>query len=233
MRKGIYLTALFLLCIGFSASAQSIDLENGLIHISMSATEYVPADRIVFNININAEERTPRQAFRKHKEQETLLASLLQEFEIEDEDIRFQPIRIDKTYRNNRNDQQSRTNQQVSVTFSDFSMYEEIQLTLIENSFDSFNGTFTSSEVSAAKEKALMSAIELAKNRAQLIANASGVELGDVFQITYSEHTAQPYQASRMESVMVVADAGAPSMMDFDQVVAVTANISIQFRIED
>ncbi len=231
MKKGIYSTVLMVLAIGCTATAQSVNEPSGTINISMSATEYLPADRIIFNINLNAEERSPRLAYQKHKEQETLLAGLLQKFEIDEKDILFQPIGIDKMYRNNRNDQYSRTNQQVSVTFSDFDMYEEIQLTLIENNFDSFNGSFSSSELEAGKEAALLSAIKAAKERAELIAQASGVELGKTFSLNYSEHTVQPYQG-RMESMAMVADA-APSLMDFDQVVSVTANISIQFRISN
>lgn len=230
MRKGIYLFFIMIIGIGCSATAQTINEEQGSINISMSATEYLPADRIVFNINLNAEERNPRLAYSKHKEQETLLAGLLQEFKIEDEHIQFQPIRIDKMYRNNQRDYSSRTSQQVSVTFDDFDIYEEIQLTLIENDFDSFNGSFSSSNIEEGKEAALRSAITAAKERAELIAEASGVELGDTFSISYSEHTVQPYQANRMDAMMVMSES-APSMMDFEQVVSVTATISIQFTI--
>jgi len=231
MRKGIYLVLVLMFGVGCSATAQSIDQNSGTINISMSATEYLPADRIVFNINLNAEERTPRSAYQKHKEQETLLASLLQEFELEDDDIRFQPIRIDKMYRNNREDLYSRTSQQVSVTFNDFSIYEEIQLTLIENNFDSFNGNFSSSKMEAGKEAALLSAIKAAGERAKLIAEVAGVELGKAYQIDYSEHAVN-YPSVVMESRAMMADA-APSLMDFEQVVSVTSGISIQFRIEN
>ncbi len=231
MRKGIYLFVL-MIGIGCSATAQTLDGENGTINISMSATEYLPADRIVFNINLNAEERNPRLAFNKHKEQETLLAGLLQKFEIEEDNIQFQPIRIDKMYRNNQRDHSSRTNQQVSVTFDDFDIYEEIQLTLIENNFDSFSGSFSSSQIEEGKKAALLSAIHAARARATLIAEATGVELGNTYSITYSEHMVQPYQASRMDAMMVMSES-APSMMDFEQVVSVSANISIQFKIEN
>ncbi len=231
MKKGILLAAFMMIGLGCSATAQTTNEENGTINISMSATEYLPADRIIFNINLNAEDKTPRQAYQKHKQQEELLARLLKEFDIEETDIKFQPIRVDKMYRNNRNDMYSRTNQQVSVTFDDFDIYEEIQLTLIENNFDSFNGSFSSSMLEEGKEKALLNAIQSARERAMMIADASGVEIGNVYTINYSEHTVQPMQGAQMEMRMM-ADS-APSLMDFDQVVSVTSNISIQFRIAD
>ncbi len=230
MRKGIYLIIFMMIGVGCTATAQTVNDENGKINISMTAVEYIPADQIVFNININAEERTPRAAYQKHKELETLLASLLQKFEIDEENIRFQPIQINKMYRNNREDLYSQTNQQISVTFEDFEIYEEIQVTLIENNFDSFNGAFSSSMIEEGKEAALLSAIEAAKGRAEMIAEASGVEIGDVYQINYAEHTLQPYQANREDAIMMSAES-TPSMMDFDQVVSVTASISIQFSI--
>lgn len=229
MRKGILLAAIFFIGFGCSATAQTTNEESGTINISMSATEYLPADRIIFNINLNAEDKTPRQAYEKHKQQEELLARLLKEFDIDEKEIKFQPIRVDKMYRNNRNDMYSRTNQQVSVTFDDFEIYEEIQLTLIENNFDSFNGSFSSSKLIEGKEKALLNAIDAARERAELIAETSGVEIGGVYTINYSEHTVQPMQGAQMEMRMM-ADS-APSLMDFDQVVSVTSSISIQFRI--
>lgn len=231
MKKGILLATLIILGIGCSATAQTVHKENGTISISMSATEYLPADRIIFTVNLNAEEKTPRQAYQKHKKQEELLASLLKEFDIEEKEIKFQPIRVDKMYRNNRNDLYSRTNQQVSVTFDDFDIYEEIQLTLIENNFDSFNGSFSSSKVDEGKEKALLKAIEDARSRAQIIAEASGVEIDNIYSINYAEHSVQPVQRGMME-LQVMADS-APSLMDYDQVVSVTSNISIQFNIAD
>lgn len=231
MKKGILLATLLILGIGCSATAQTIHKESGTISISMSATEFLPADRIIFTVNLNAEEKTPRQAYQKHKKQEELLASLLKEFDIDEKDIKFQPIRVDKMYRNNRSDMYSRTNQQVSVTFDDFDIYEEIQLTLIENNFDSFNGSFSSSKVDEGKERALMKAIEAARSRAQTIADASGIEIGTIYSINYAEHSVQPVQRGMME-LQVMADS-APSLMDFDQVVSVTSNISIQFNIAD
>lgn len=198
------------------------------ISINMSATELVPADIIVFNININAEAKSPQDAFNAHKQRETVLASLLKEFNIKESEINFQPIRINKrnNYNNPREDM-VQTSQQVSVNFSDFDMYEKIQLTLIENGFDSFNGQFSSSEMDKGKEKALVSAIENAKERAQFIAKKSGVQLGKITTINYSDH-----QINRPQ-LTVESDAfrGKSSMMDFAQTVSVTANVSFVFQI--
>ncbi|MBO6571066.1 MAG: SIMPL domain-containing protein [Balneola sp.] len=200
----------------------------------MSATELIPADLIIFSININAEEKTPEAAFDTHKKREAVLASLLKEFDIKEESINFEPIRINKrtNYNNRQEEVTVNTNQQVSVSFSDFEIYEKIQVSLIENGFDSFNGSFSSSKLEEGKDKALVSAIQKAKERAAFIAEQSGVKLGEITTINYSEHQVN-YPPMFMEADMGRFKSEAPSMMDFAQTVSVTANISIVFQIED
>ncbi|MFY0696332.1 MAG: SIMPL domain-containing protein [Balneola sp.] len=198
----------------------------------MSATELIPADMIIFSININAEEKTPEAAFDTHKKREAVLASLLKEFDIKEESINFEPIRINKrtNYNNRQEEVTVNTNQQVSVSFSDFEIYEKIQVSLIENGFDSFNGSFSSSKLDEGKDKALISAIQKAKERAAFIAEQSGVKLGKITTINYSEHQVNRPQLS-VEKNLFASPYDAPSMMDFAQTVSVTANISIVFSI--
>tara|TARA_R110000868_G_scaffold304437_7_gene565065 strand:- start:45627 stop:46280 length:654 start_codon:yes stop_codon:yes gene_type:complete len=216
---------------GCATQAQQIVTNQEKISINMTASESIEADVIIFNININAEGDTPRNAFSLHKERESVLADLFKKFDINEEDINFQPIRINKRYTNNGKSQLSATSQQVSVTFTDFEIYEDIQLTLIENNFDSFSGNFSSTKMENGKEKALLSAIEAAKQKAQLIAKASGVTLGDVINISYSDYVvSRPKSYARTE--MMTMDASS-SMMDFAQTVSVTANISIEFAISN
>ena len=208
--------------------AQQQPVSERTITINMSASELLPADLIVFNVNINAEADTPQKAFEAHKKRETLLADLLKEFDISEDDIDYEPIRMNKRYRDD--SRTTVTNQSVSLTFSKFDIYEQIQVTLIENGFDSFNGQFSSTDISSGKEKALISAIEAAKERAELIANTSGVSLGPVQTINYSDHQiGTPRKASMMAMDAVRSES---SMMDFAQTVSVTANINISFSIE-
>ena len=207
------------------------------ITINMSASELLPADLIIFNVNINAEGKTPQEADELHRERESLLAELLQDLDISEEDIDYEPVRMNRqrvnSNRYNNNGEQeyiTTTNQSVSISFNDFSLYEKIQLTLIENGFDSFNGQFSSTKITEGKEKALIAAIEAAKERAELIAETSGVELSGVSNIIFSDHQiGTPRKTSSMEMMSVSRDA---SMMDFGQTVEVRSNISISYFIK-
>lgn len=225
-----YATALtvFLLVIGCSTTAQIPD-NLRTISINMSATESVPADLIIFNVNINAEGATPQKAFDLHKQRETVLADLLKSFDIEEDEINYQPIRISKQSRNRDRDQYSVTSQQVSVTFSDFEIYEDIQLRLIENDFDSFSANFSSTELEEGKDRALSAAIESAKERAEFIASAMGVNVVQVKTIHYSDHVIGNYRSSS-DAMMMRAESSS-SMMDFAQTVNVRASINVTFEL--
>ncbi|MBO6524865.1 MAG: SIMPL domain-containing protein [Balneolaceae bacterium] len=228
--KQLFIITLLVFGMGCATQARQLTTGQEKISISMTATEAVEADLIIFNININAEAKSPQAVFGLHQQREELLASLLKEFDIEDENINFQPVRMNKRYTNDRNSQITVTNQQVSVTFNDFDIYERIQLTLIENNFDSFSGNFSSTKIAEGKDKALVAAIQSAKEKATLITEASGVELGGIINISYSDYTVTPSRSFGRNEMMAM-DASS-SMMDFDQVINVTANISIEFSIE-
>lgn len=223
----LLITSLFLT--SESIYAQNVPKEKS-ISLNMSASEMLPANLIVFNININAEGDSPREAFELHKKRESVLAGLLKKFDIKEEDIKFQPVQISKRYSNNGRNTTPQTNQQVSVSFSDFKIYEEIQVSLIENGFDSFNANFSSTELEEGKLKALESAIALAKQRAELITKAAGVKLGTILNMNYSDHQGSFYRVSAMDmpAPPMVKES---SMMDFEQTVSVTANINIVFAI--
>lgn len=229
--RQLCIVSIFVFGIGCATQAQQLVTGQEKISINMTASELIKADLIIFNININAEGDTPRNAFNLHKKREAVLANLLKKFTLKEENINFQPIRISKRYTNNGTSQRSQTSQQVSVTFSDFKIYEDIQLSLIENDFDNFSGNFSSTKLNEGKEKALLTTIQSAKDKAQIIAKASGVSLGSIINISYSDYTISP-QRNFARNEMMTMDASS-SMMDFAQTVSVTANISIEFAISN
>lgn len=235
LHRMVLIFGLLLFGMSYTTLAQQAANER-TITINMSASEMLPADLIVFNVIINAEAETPQQAFELHKEHESLLAGLLRDLNISEDSIDYEPIRMNRRqisnnrYGNEEPEYVTSTNQSVSITFSDFSLYEKIQLTLIENGFDSFNGNFSSSQIAAGKEKALISALEAAKERAELIAETSGVSLGPVSSINHSDHyIGIPRESSSAEMMSMSRDA---SMMDFSQTVEVRATVNISYFIE-
>lgn len=224
------LLAFAILIIGI-AEAQIQKQTERQLSIDMTKSVQLPADLIIFTINLNAEGSTPREAFDLHKEREQLLASLLKKLNIDAKNIKFQPVQINKRYRNDDKNLYSQTSQQVSVTFSDFGIYESIQLTLIENGFDTFSGNFSSTKLEEGKNDALKLAINSAQEKAEFIAQTSGVKLGAIQKINYSEYQINTgFRAMEMKA-MVSSDSSL--LDDFPQTVSVTAGVHISFSIED
>lgn len=225
-----YLLLLFL-CLFISSSATAQNAK--VLSISAEGSVDLPADLIQFNINLNAEAESPQEAYDLHKKREKVLVKLLEKYDIEDRDINFEPISISKFNPGGRYSEEEdsyRTQQSVAVKMSDFEIYEKIQVALIEADFDNFSGSFSSTEAEAGKDRALQKAIQTAKEKAELIAREAGVELGAISGINYSHNEDRPMYARNRDMAMLESSGG--QLMDFDQVVTVTARISIDFEIQ-
>jgi len=226
--KYLFISLTFLLSVVLNNEAQAQSKSLNTINITKTAEVQLPADLIQFNITLNAKEDTPQEAYKKHQELEKVLVSLLEKYDIKEQDIRFEPIAISQ-YRE-RTDQGHKegyqTRQKVQVTFSDFDIYEEIQVALIKNGFDNFNGSFLTTKKEKGMEKALRQAIDQAKTTAEMMAEQAGVTLGDVLEMTYSEHKVRPYAVDTMK--MAVETNG---LLQYKQTVAVEATVSMKFEI--
>jgi len=229
MRKLILLSFLVLT----TSCATHAQIADGSRHlqINMTSSNQVAADQLVFTVNINAEGDSPREVYELHKQRESLLAKLLMEMDIKEENISYQPVSFSVRNQNRPRDTYSVSTQQVSVRFSDFNKYEELQIKLIENGFDQLRAQFTSSKLAEAKEMALADAIKEAKEKAIFIAEQSGAAIGEILTMNYSDQVMQPYRRSADE-LMVSAYSSAPSMMDFSPTLTVSASISITFGLK-
>lgn len=226
MRTFIICLSLFLLPIISSAQ------DKGLLTISSEGSVELPADMLQFTINLNAEADSPQEAYNLHKEREKVLVQLLDKYEISEEDIHFEPISISKSgrvSRNSNNEPVFQTRQLVSLTLTDFDIYEEMQVTLIEENFDNFSGNFMATDAETGKDQALRRAIQSAKEKAQIIAKAAGIKLGSITGIDYSHNQYQPVSARSRDRMMMGNSEN--QLMKYDQVVTITANISINFAI--
>ena len=214
-------------------SLPSFAQDNPTLTISAEGSVELPADIIRFDINLNAEADAPQAAYNLHKEREDVLVRLLKQYDISEEDIRFEPISISKTNTSPRYSEQEtryQTRQAVSLKLMDFGIYEELQVALIEAEFDNFSGSFSSTQLEEGRDRALKNAIETAKEKASLIAKESGLSLGAVTGINYSHGQDRPVYARSSDMMMLESSGG--QLMEFDQVVTVRANITIEFAIE-
>lgn len=209
--------------------AQSMD-DDSRITVDAVGEVQIPADLIHFRVNITQFNQDARKAFEVHKEQEKYLTDLLLEEGIADSNITANPISISHIRRyENTSESGYESQQQVLISLDDVSQFESMQIKLIENGFTNFSGSFASSNLEEASDKALTKAVEEARGKAQILAMAAGKEITDVLTINY--HSARPY-AARAESVQMAFDASGGSLLQFERTIPVRENVSVQFRIE-
>lgn len=202
-----------------SSSTVSVNAE-GEINIS--------ADILLFQITINQFKDSASEAFTQHKEQERFLTSLLIEEGIEEKNITAQPINISPRRQNNRTGVETR--QQVLITLDDISQFEEMQVTLIENGFDNFSSSFSAREIDSATDEALDLAVKEANRKAEILANASGKQLGGILSIQYGSGSSSPPVARTMEMAM---DASSGSLLQFEHTLNVKERVSVVYKLID
>lgn len=224
---------IFSLFISFLLISLTLNAQDkGFITITSEGSVDLPADIIRFNINLNAEADTPQEAYDLHKKREKVLVQLLDRYNIEEEQINFEPVRLSKMQPGGRysNEEPSyQTRQAVIVKLTDFESYEQIQVTLVEENFDSFSGDFLSSKEESGNDRALQKAIRAAKQKAEIIANEAGVTLGSIVGIDYSYNRMQPRYSGVNE--MAITSSAQNQLMKYDQVVTIYANITMKFQI--
>lgn len=220
--KKLILFVSFIFCAG-SMQAQEISIHS-------SAKVNVPADKVVFNIQLNAESETPQKAYKLHHKREKVLVDQLKKHDIKEKDIHFEPISIHRIYpnRNSKADQKRvKTNQKVSVTFDDFDLYEQIQLTLIQHNFDEFDGNFTSTKSKKAKDQALQKALKQSREKAGIIAKQSDLIITGIKTINYSHNQGSPRPVQ-----MQMRAKSSDSLFQFDQTLSISANISVTYEAQ-
>lgn len=202
------------------------------ITINSAGEVFVPADLVVIQINITVTGTSPQSVFESHKSREEALTNLILERDIDMDDLRFQPMNISS--HNNRINvsgevsREYQSNQHVSLTLDDFELFEELQVFLIQNDFDTFSGRFSSTKIEEAETESLELALENARQKADLIARSFDK---NVVRMSSVEHGAAP-RARELgaESAMMFADTR--SLIEFDQQVRVQSSVTVEFIIE-
>lgn len=220
----------FIILVSFICLATVTQAQN-IISINASAEVMIPADEISFRITLNAVAETPQKAYELHQERENILVNLLKEYNIEEENIDFEPVSISKVHSNQyrgQEDQQVQTRQTVILSLDDFDKYEEIQITLIKNNFDNFSGSFRSSESQKGEEQALKKALKVARQKADIIAQETGLTILEIKEINYSYNQRSPRPVMEMRAS---SDSG--SLMEFDQTVSVSASVSVSYTFKE
>lgn len=218
-------TFLLLLSVSKYSIAQ-VSYPERSITIDASAEIAVPADIVQFNIKLTVTAGEAGEAFRLHKEKESFLADLIKKEGLQDKNLSFQPVSLNSgTTRDGAN--RFSTMQSVSLTLTDFTLFERIQQILVEYGFTNFRDSFNSSERQNGEEEALKQAIANAQKKAAIIAESIDKH---IITIKSVEHHASPATFA-LDSRSLAASAMPSSMLDFEQSIKVSSQVRIVFEI--
>lgn len=210
----------------FAEAFQTDPSSENSITIQSFAEVHIPADLILFHVNITQYRSEAREAFREHKKQEEFLTSLLIDEGVEEKHITANPISISTTRRHNEGTGYE-TRQQVRIQLDDVTQFESMQMVLIENGFVNFSGNFSASDFSAAQDEALKKAVTEARRKADLLADAAGLEVLEVMHIEYGS---RGDYSPGLRDVSMAFEAGSGSLLQFEHTIPVRENVRIVYR---
>lgn len=220
----------FLLPIDLLAQHQPVPVNGSQLTITSNGEAMVPADIASMSVNISISHENAERAFELHRERESFLAGLLEELEFEDEQINYRPITV-RPNRQRDGEIHSSTTQQIQLQLNDIEMLGELQVTLIQNGFDNFSGSLSSTMLEEASDEALKQAVDNARKDAQILASAAGRNLGTIISIEHrSDQNYRPVALAEAFEVRAMSDAG-PSMQNFSQMVSVQKQVTIVFEM--
>jgi uncharacterized protein YggE len=206
----------------------SQNASNTTITIQTYSTIKVPADEIIFTITLNAFEKDAKKSYKKHKEIERELISLLRKLSIPDSCINYSLMDISKHDRYRKKETSFRTQQRVNVKLSDMSQYESFQVALLSNGIENFRAGFSSSQRYKIIDEVPIKALDQARVEAKNIAAKIGKKLGNIIEIS-----TRRYEQSSFEGDAITVVSEVKSLLDIQQFVQFRAHITAKFELID
>ena len=121
-------------------------------------------------------------------------------------------------------------NQTVTFKLDSVALYAEVQKRLIMEGFGEFGSSFAVKNLEPHETKALQKAIEVAKKKANTLAQASDRKIKRIVTVTDAAAPVPMYNASMRMMKSEASDGG--SLMEFSQTIPVHAQINVVFELE-
>lgn len=202
--KNYILTLVILISGGITA--QQVSQPN--VSVSGEGIVKVVPDQVKIQLSV---ENTGNDVVQiKNQNDKTVDAVLkhIKQFEILDEDIQTQHVRLNKSYDYNKKSYNYSASQTITILLKDLSRYDALISGLVEKGINRIDGiTFGSSKNEALKKEARKKAIENAKMKAEEYASVLGQSIGKAIQISEPSNYSPSTPLYRMEA-MSVSDLG-------------------------
>ncbi|GAA4402716.1 hypothetical protein GCM10023187_18080 [Nibrella viscosa] len=221
--------------------AVTADLPINRIVVLGDARFELPADQVQVSVMLRYTDPTDaRKAYNAHKAAEQKLIQVLRDFRIDEKDITYTLLNVRKNVDYYPQPGQRReevvTEQQIIFKLNDLKRYADLQLALIGAGFNQFSAAFGSSKAEESKVKALEKAIEVAREKATIMARSAGRTLGGVLSVRDTEETDPVLQRRYVDTSVRVGygsekasvDAG---LLDIPQKIIIPAQVKVTFEL--
>jgi uncharacterized protein YggE len=222
-----------------SAVAQTPDLPVNRIVVLGDAELELPADQVRITVTLQfSDPADARKAYVAHQAAEKRLVKLLKDYQIDEKEIRYTLLQVQKNevtiYQNGQQKPEVITSQQVIFELNKPERYPDLQLALINGGFNRFQAGYRSTKQEASKNLVLEKAVEVAREKAVLLAKAAGRSLGTVLSVRDTEETDPVLQRgfglSALNEVVSVGYGG--SLLDIPQTIRIPAQVKVTFELK-
>jgi len=199
---------------------------DSFIIIDADSRVELPAKEITFSIVIEQVDTNAQNAFDALKQLERKFLPLLKEFHIPDSSISYSLSQFRRDGGYNNQDVKYRATETVIIRLYDFKQYEPFQLALLSIGIYNFNGTFSTTEISKAREIGFNKAIEKAEKEANIICTKLGRKLGKVLEV---ESKNKDYVVTTSLQAGIVEDR---KLVDIPQTVILNTNLRVKYELK-
>ncbi len=234
-RLTLLVLALSLVLLPMAALADDDDIT---VTVTGTATFTVEADTAVLSIGVESQAADASEASRQNANAVAAVRKALTEAGIPEDDIRTNYFYVNTLYRYDEATGTSvvsgyAVSNSLSVTVRDITRVGEIIDIALKSGANSCDGISYSSSSEDLNDEALMAAVREARRKAALVAEAAGLQLGDVISITENTSTYVGVNYARakgaaMDTEEAEADYGTsitPGRLTFSATVTVTFSL--------
>lgn len=187
------------------ADAQvEIDLEAGTLTVLGTATVTAPPDQAVVRLGVETRAATPAEALRQHEEDVARVLAEVRGFGIADRAITIEQLNLGEE-RDRDGATEAVARRLVSVRIGDLRVVPDLIASVVASGANRLAGLdYTVEDPQPLEEQALVAAVTRAREKAERLAEAAGLELGTV--LAMSEQNVggvRPYAFARGEALAV------------------------------
>ncbi|RYG31724.1 MAG: DUF541 domain-containing protein [Chitinophagaceae bacterium] len=220
--------------------AQTPDLPVNRIVVLGDAELELPADQVRITVTLQfSDPADARKAYVAHQAAEKRLVKLLKDYQIDEKEIRYTLLQVQKNdvtiYQNGQQKPEVITNQQVIFELNKPERYPDLQLALINGGFNRFQAGYHSTKQETSKNLVLEKAVEVAREKAGILAKAAGRTLGTVLSVRDTEET-DPVLQRRYSTGGMMMEARASydggGLLDIPQTIRIPAQVKVTFELK-